>query len=85
MVELRQWQKEFLQYVKTVPKGTVVNLYGTGGEGKSFLAHYNKDTNLKFIHECEEDYDYDKFKQGIIVLVSNEKVINDNYKYYPIR
>jgi hypothetical protein len=81
MIQYRDWQLRFLQYLDEKPLGSIINLCG-GSWGKSWLQHVNTNPNLLYFNESFGSNPMDPGKKVIIISLS--KIPNVNYDYYEI-
>lgn len=81
MIQYRDWQLRFLQYVDQQPPGSIINLCG-GSWGKSWLKNVNTNPNLLYFNESFESYEMEPGKK--VIIISLFKIPNVNYNYYDI-
>jgi hypothetical protein len=67
-MNLLAWQQDFLDTIQSY-ENCVVNLYGQGGEGKTFLANVNKDSDTQYVHYDGESIPKRTTKR--LVIISN--------------
>lgn len=91
--ELYAWQKHFLEYIKSLPNNSTINLYGNG-LGKTYLRAINKDDSVVYL-EIENKNDLVRFAKDCqirrnahipgkakTVLISIKKLDDENYYHY---
>jgi hypothetical protein len=74
------WQKDFLETIKSYENCTI-NLYGSGGEGKTFLAKANNDPDTEYTHYEDSSCFIPKRTKKRQVVISNAPLSGFVYDY----
>ena len=61
VIEYKKWQINFLKFVDDMPVGSIVNLWGSESEEKTFMDIYNTDPDIVYIEH--EKYNNGKLKR----------------------
>ncbi len=83
-IVLRPWQNEFIKIVNKLNSGQIINLYGEGGTGKTFIKHYYNRHNINYIEYEDKSKDYKRLivdaKINVIISVEEIKEIKEKMK-----
>lgn len=76
---LRPWQSEYMHIIQKLKPGQIINVYGAGNTGKSFMKLYYNRHNINYIEYESDTTDYKKLMDNskINVIISLKELTDD--------